>query len=128
MKVYDYLINYLKKVKDKKIILIGDFNVAHQEVDLARPRDNKNNVMFTSEERKQIDRIIELGFTDTFRKFNKKGGNYTWWSYRFNAKERNLGWRLDYIFTSKTLTPKIKNAFILSRVAGSDHCPIGIEI
>ncbi len=128
LKVYDYLINYLKKVKDKKIILIGDFNVDHQEVDLARPRDNKNNVMFTSEERKQIDRIIELGFTDTFRKFNKKGGNYTWWSYRFNAKERNLGWRLDYIFTSKTLTPKIKNAFILSRVAGSDHCPIGIEI
>jgi len=92
LKVYNRLINYLKKIEDKNIILIGDFNIAHKEIDLARPKDNKNNIMFTPEERKQIDRIIKLGFIDTFRKFNKKGENYTWWSYRFNAKERNLGW------------------------------------
>jgi len=128
LKAYDHLINYLKRNKDKNIILIGDFNIAHQEIDLARPKDNKNNIMFTSEERKQLDRIIDLGFIDTFRRFNKKPGNYTWWPYRFNAKERNLGWRLDYIFTSKTLTPKLKKAFILNKVIGSDHCPIGIDI
>lgn len=128
LKAYDYLINYLKRNKDKNVILIGDFNIAHQEIDLARPRDNKNNIMFTPGERKQIDRIIDLGFTDTFRRFNKNPGNYTWWPYRFNAKERNLGWRLDYIFTSKTLTSKLKKAFILNKVIDSDHCPIGIDI
>ena len=128
LKVYEYLIDYLKRTEDKNIILIGDFNIAHKEIDLARPKDNKNNIMFTLEERKQIDRIINLGFTDTFRKFNQREGNYTWWPYRFDAKERNLGWRLDYIFTSKTLTSKLKEGFILNKVTGSDHCPIGIEI
>lgn len=128
LKSYEHLISYLGKNKNKNIILIGDFNIAHKEIDLARPKDNRNNIMFTLEERKQIDRIIDLGFTDTFREFNKQEGNYTWWPYRFDAKERNLGWRLDYIFTSKTLTPKFKKAFILSTVTGSDHCPIEIEI
>jgi len=123
LKAYNYLINYLKKKKN--VILAGDFNIAHKEIDLARPKDNKNNIMFTQEEREQIDRIIDLGFTDSFRKFNKEKGNYTWWPYRFNAKERNLGWRLDYIFTSKSL--KIKKAFILNKITDSDHCPIGIE-
>ena len=128
LKAYNYLIDYLKKNQDKNIILIGDFNIAHKEIDLARPKNNKNNIMFTLEERKQIDRIIELGFIDTFREFNKKGGNYTWWPYRFNAKERNLGWRLDYVFVSQTIISKIKKSFILNKVICSDHCPIGIEI
>jgi len=128
LKVYNRLINFLKRIRDKNIILIGDFNIAHKEIDLARPKDNKNNIMFTSGERRQIDRIIKLGFIDTFRKFNKKGKNYTWWSYKFNAKERNLGWRLDYIFVSKTIISKIKKSFILNKVIDSDHCPIGIEI
>ena len=128
LKAYNYLIDYLKKNQDKNIILIGDFNIAHKEIDLARPKNNKNNIMFTLEERKQIDRIIELGFIDTFRKFNKKGENYTWWPYRFNAKERNLGWRLDYVFVSQTIISKIKKSFILNKVICSDHCPIGIEI
>jgi len=128
LKTYNRLINYLKKIQDKNIILIGDFNIAHKEIDLARPEDNKNNIMFTLEERRQIDRIIELGFIDTFRKFNKKGENYTWWPYRFNAKERNLGWRLDYVFVSKMIIPKIKKSFILNKVIYSDHCPIGIEL
>ena len=128
LKAYEYLINHLKKNKDKNIILIGDFNIAHQEIDLARPKDNKNNTMFTPEERKQVDRIIDLGFIDTFRRFNKKPSNYTWWPYRFNAKERNLGWRLDYIFISRALIPKLKKAVIFNKVIGSDHCPVGIDI
>ncbi len=128
LQVYNFLFDYLKDIKNKSVILVGDFNIAHQEIDLARPKENQNNIMFTSKEREQIDRIISLGFTDTFRKFHKKGGYYTWWPYFANARERNLGWRIDYAFTSKKLTPKLKDAFILSNVKGSDHCPIGIEI
>jgi len=128
LKVYKRLINYLKRNKNKKIILVGDFNIAHQEIDLARPKQNQKNTMFTPEERKQIDKIIDLGFTDSFRKFHKKAGQYTWWPHWANARQRNLGWRIDYIFTSKSLTPKLKKAFILSEVKGSDHCPIGVEI
>jgi len=123
---YKYLLNYLKRNKSKNIILIGDFNIAHQEIDLARPKDNKNNIMFSPIERKQIDKIIKLGFTDTFRKFNQKTGNYTWWPYYRNCRERNIGWRIDYVFTSRNL--KLKNAFILKNVSGSDHCPIGVEV
>jgi len=128
LEVYSRLLNYLKRNKNKKIILIGDFNIAHQEIDLARPKQNQKNTMFTPEERKQIDKIIDLGFTDTFRKFHKKAGQYTWWPYWANARQRNLGWRIDYVFASKSLIPKLKKAFILSEVKGSDHCPIGVEI
>lgn len=126
--VYNRLIDYLKTIKDKNIILIGDFNIAHKEIDLARPEDNQDSIMFTPKERKQIDRLVGLDFTDTFREFHKEGGRYTWWSYMAEARARNLGWRIDYTFTSKTLTPKLKNAFILSEVMGSDHCPVGVEI
>lgn len=128
LNVYNRLLGYLKKQKAKNFILVGDFNIAHKEIDLARPKQNQNNIMFTPEERKEIDNIIKLGYIDTFRAFHKKAGNYTWWPYFANARARNLGWRLDYIFTSKNLNPKLKNAFILSKTMGSDHCPIGIEI
>jgi len=128
LEIYDFLLRYLKKIKNEKVILVGDFNVAHQEIDLARPKDNKNNTMFTLEERERIDKIIELGFVDSFREFYKEPGNYTWWPYYRNARQRNLGWRIDYIFVSKALVPKIKKAFILKDIKGSDHCPIGIEI
>jgi len=128
LEVYDYLLDYLSKLKDKKIILAGDFNVAHKEIDLARPKQNKNNIMFTPKEREQIDRLIHLGFTDSFRKFNSKGGNYTWWPYFANARARNLGWRIDYVFVAPNLVSKLKNAFILTKLKGSDHCPMGIEI
>jgi len=128
LSVYQKLLAYLKKNQNKKIILTGDFNVAHQEIDLARPKQNKDNIMFTLEERKQIDEIINLGFIDTLREFHKEGGNYTWWPYFAKAKERNLGWRIDYIFISKTLLHYLKDGFILSKVKGSDHCPIDIEI
>ena len=128
MKVYKYLLKYLEKLKDKKVILAGDFNIAHKEIDLTNSKQNKNNIMFTAEERKQIDKIVDLGFIDSFREFNKKDGNYTWWAYAFNARERNVGWRIDYIFTSKSVTKKLKEGFILGKVKGSDHCPVGIEL
>jgi len=128
LEVYQKLFKYLQRMKKQKLILIGDFNIAHEEIDLARPKQNKNNIMFTPEERKQIDKLLRLGFIDSFRKFYKDGGHYTWWPYFANARQRNLGWRIDYTFVSKNLTDKIKDTFILKKVQGSDHCPIGIEI
>ncbi len=125
---YGRILRYLNKLKNKEFILIGDFNIAHQEVDLARPKENKNNIMFTQEERKQIDGILNLGFVDTFRKKNQETGNYTWWPYAFNARERNVGWRIDYAFISSKIASNLKNAFISRGVNMSDHCPIGLEI
>jgi len=125
LEVYEFLIGYLKKIKDKPVILIGDFNIAHEDVDLARPKNNRDNIMFTPEERKRIDEMIELGFIDTFRKFHEEGGHYTWWPYFADARQRNLGWRIDYIFVSQSLAPRLHDAFILKDIKGSDHCPIG---
>ena len=125
---YRHFLKTIKEIKEKPIILCGDFNVAHKDIDLERPKDNMNNTMFTHEERKCIDSIIKEGFTDTFRLFNKEKGNYTWWPYMKDLRERNIGWRIDYIFISESLKPKVKDAFILKKVKGSDHCPIGIEI
>jgi len=99
LQVYNSLISYLKELEGK-VIVLGDFNIAHKEIDLARPKDNMNNIMFTTEERKQIDRILDLGFKDTFREFCGEGGQYTWWPYFNNARERNIGWRIDYCFTN----------------------------
>lgn len=128
LKAYDYFIKYLKSKIDKKVILVGDFNIAHEEIDLARPKQNQNNIMFTLKERSQIDRLIKVGFSDSFRIFNKKGGNYTWWPYFANARKRNLGWRIDYIFISNSLNTKLKKASILNKIMGSDHCPTEIDI
>lgn len=126
--VYQYLLDYLGRIQTKDIVLVGDFNIAHNELDLARPKDNKNNIMFTVEERRQLDNLIQLGFFDTFRLFNSEGGNYTWWPYYRNARIRNLGWRLDYILASNSLLQKVKSSQILSNILGSDHCPIRIEL
>jgi len=128
LEVFEKFLNYLKRRKNENIILAGDFNIAHKEIDLARPKENENNTMFTLKERKKIDKIIKMGFVDSFRQFHKEGENFTWWPYSFNARKRNLGWRIDYIFITKSLLPRLKNAFILSEIKGSDHCPIGIEI
>src|SRR3989344_959863 len=122
---YEFLQNYMKKLKDKNVLLIGDFNIAREGIDLARPKENHNNTMFTPEERGALNKLLALGFEDTFRKFHKEGENYTWWPYFANARERNLGWRIDYAF-AKGISPK--SAAILKDVKGSDHCPIEVEI
>jgi len=126
---YNYLINkYLPKFKNKNIIMVGDFNIAHKEIDLSHPEKHQNSIMFTKEERKQIDNLLKLNFIDSFRYFNSEKDNYTWWPYFANSRSRNLGWRIDYCFISKSLLPKLENAFILNKQLGSDHCPVGISI
>lgn len=118
-------IKYLEK--SKPVIFCGDLNVAHTEDDLANPKQNEGEHGFIKEEREGIDNIIKNDFVDTFRIFTKGNGNYTWWTHWANARERNIGWRIDYFFVSKILKNKIKSAKILSEVLGSDHCPIYLE-
>ena len=124
----DFL-NYLKKIeKIKPVIFCGDLNVAHTEIDLANPESNRRNAGFTDEERFGFDRFLEEGFIDTFREFEKEPGNYSWWSYMFEARKKNIGWRIDYFCVSQILKDKLENAFILPEILGSDHCPIGINL
>ncbi len=120
---------YLNALRERKsVILTGDFNVAHKEIDLANPKQNVKNAGFTPEERAWMDEFIGDGWIDTFRLFTKEGGHYTWWSYRFNARARNIGWRVDYFVVSPDLKEKVKRSWILSDVLGSDHAPIAVEI
>jgi exodeoxyribonuclease-3 len=122
-------LDYVKKLDKKKpVIFCGDLNVAHTEDDLARPKENVGLKGFTDEEREGVERMIEAGFADTFRLFRKGNGHYTWWSHFANARARNVGWRIDYVFVSKKLAPKIKKAYLLPDVIGSDHCPVVIEL
>lgn len=114
--------------KEKPVIFCGDFNVAHTELDLARPKENRGKKGFTDEERDGFDAMIERGFVDTFRIFNQENGNYTWWSHFGNARERNVGWRIDYVMISKDLASVVKSARIHPDVYGSDHCPVSIDI
>ena len=124
----DFL-KHLKKLEKKKpVVFCGDMNVAHTEIDLANPKSNVKNHGFTPEERKGFDNIVKAGFIDTFREFNKDGGQYTWWSQMSNCRARNIGWRIDYFCISPKLRKKLKDATILSEVTGSDHCPVGIEL
>lgn len=120
-------LQYLKALETKKpVIFCGDLNVAHTEIDLARPKDNLRNAGFTEEERTGFSKILESGFVDSFRQFNKNPGQYTWWSYMFNARSKNIGWRIDYFCVSASLQKQLQHAFILPQVQGSDHCPVGI--
>lgn len=122
-------LNYLKNLNIKKpVIVCGDFNVAHKEIDLANPKQNQKTHGFTKEEREGFDKIVDAGFIDTFRNFNKEGGKYTWWSPFRKARERNIGWRIDYFLVSGSIIDKVDKAYILDNVPGSDHCPIGLEI
>lgn len=125
---YKYIFKLLNKLKHRNLILIGDFNIAHQEIDLARPKANLNNIMFTPKERQQISDLIKADFIDTFRYIHPKTQKYTWWPYFANARTRDLGWRIDYIFISQKMKNKLKKAFILTDILGSDHCPAGIDI
>lgn len=119
---------YLKKLEKKKpVIFCGDLNVAHAEIDLTHPQSNRKNHGFTDEERAGFEAFIKAGFVDTFREFEKRGGHYTWWSQFNNCRKRNIGWRIDYFLISKSLRPRLKKAWILPEVMGSDHCPVAIE-
>ena len=121
---------YLIKLdKQKPVIICGDLNVAHTEIDLKNPKSNRKNAGFTDEERSKIEELLNSGFTDSFRKmYPDKEGAYTWWSYMFNARANNAGWRIDYFIVSKSIEHKVNEATIYSETLGSDHCPVGLEI
>ena len=120
---------YLKKLEQRKpVVLCGDLNVAHEEIDLKNPKTNRKNAGFTDEERAKFSALLDSGFTDTFRHFYPDAeGIYSWWSYRFKAREKNAGWRIDYFLTSKCLDPHLKDAKILTGITGSDHCPVELD-
>ena len=113
----------------KPVVLCGDLNVAHQEIDLKNPKSNRGNAGFTDQEREKMTLLLESGFTDTFRYlYPDKTGAYSWWSYQHRARENNAGWRIDYFLVSDRLRPRIREAVIYSGVLGSDHCPVGLEL
>ena len=126
----DAIRDYLMELDGKKpVIYCGDLNVAHQEIDIKNPSSNRRNAGFTDEERGKMTRLLSSGFTDTFRALNPdKTGAYSWWSYRFNARANNAGWRIDYFIVSERLMERVRSAEILSDVFGSDHCPVTLEI
>jgi exodeoxyribonuclease III len=112
----------------KEVIVCGDVNTAHEEIDQARPKENEKTSGFLPEERKWIDRFISSGFVDSYRHIDRSPGKYTWWDMKTRARDRNVGWRIDYFFISSGLLPKLRSAFIRSDVEGSDHCPVGMEL
>lgn len=120
---------YMKQLREEKpVIFCGDLNVAHTELDLARPKENRGKKGFTDEERRGIDHMLETGFVDSFRLFHEGNGHYTWWSHFGHARERNVGWRIDYVMVAKELVPIVKKVSIHPDVFGSDHCPVSVEL
>lgn len=125
----DFLKYLLQLEENKPVIFCGDLNVAHQEIDLKNPKTNRRNAGFTDEEREKFSEVLKMGFIDTFRYFNPDQEQiYSWWSYRFKAREKNAGWRIDYFCVSKELQPALKDAKIHTGIFGSDHCPVELEI
>jgi exodeoxyribonuclease-3 len=112
----------------RNVVLCGDYNIAHTEIDLARPKQNDDNPGYYVEERHAMDRFLKSGYVDTFRHFNPEPGHYSWWSFRANARANNIGWRIDYHCVSRDFMPRVKNAAILNKVTGSDHCPVAISV
>lgn len=129
-KFLDLFATYIHNLRNKipNLIICGDFNICHKSIDIHNPVRNKNTSGFLPEERDWMDKFIESGFTDVFRIENKEPHNYTWWSYRANARAKNLGWRIDYIMINKTIISKFKRSVILSKAKHSDHCPVLLEI
>lgn len=120
---------YIKKLNRRKpVIFCGDLNCAHKEIDLANPKSNRKNAGFTDEERQGLDKLVESGFVDSLRHFDQSEGLYSWWTYRMNARERNVGWRLDYFWVAKRLMGRVIGARIRSDIHGSDHCPVELII
>ena len=130
MTFYDVFLKYADALKaaGKKLVICGDVNTAHKEIDLARPKENSKVSGFLPEERAWIDKFVAHGYVDTFRQFHQEPDQYTWWDLKSGARERNVGWRIDYFFVSENLLPSVTDAFILPEVMGSDHCPIGITL
>jgi exodeoxyribonuclease-3 len=129
MGFYEYFLQILDKYKDRKILICGDVNTAHKEIDLARPKENAKVSGFLPEERLWIDKLLSLGYKDTLRMYTDENASiYTWWDQKTRARERNVGWRIDYFFANDNMVPYVKDAFVLSEIMGSDHCPIGVEI
>jgi exodeoxyribonuclease-3 len=123
--------SYLKKLgaNGKPVVFCGDLNVAHQEIDIARPRENRNSASFSDEERASFSRLLEGGFVDSFRHLHPdRTGAYSWWSFRAGARARNVGWRIDYFGVGTSIADRIRNASILPEVHGSDHCPVTLEL
>ncbi|GAB4284629.1 MAG: exodeoxyribonuclease III [Candidatus Dojkabacteria bacterium] len=122
-------LNFIKELeKSKPVIFCGDLNVAHKEIDLARPKENEGKHGFTKEEREGFDNFLKAGFSDTFRTFNQEPNQYTWWTNWGGARAKNVGWRIDYFLASQEIQDRITNAFIRPEIMGSDHCPVGIEL
>jgi len=126
----DAMLKLLNEIRDsgKNVLLCGDFNIAHREIDLRNPKENKDNAGFLPEERAWMDKVTALGYLDTFRIFNQEGGHYTWWSYRPTIRERNIGWRLDYFLSNGELRDRIQSVEHQTQVMGSDHCPVVLEL
>jgi exodeoxyribonuclease-3 len=127
---YDAFLDYTEGLRrqGKNLVICGDVNTAHKEIDLARPRENENVSGFLPIEREWMDKFFAQGYADTFRMFNPEPGNYSWWDYKSMARDRNIGWRIDYFFVNQEFKPNVKNASILSEFFGSDHCPIGLDV
>jgi len=130
LEFYEESLKYFNTLrnKGKKLIISGDFNTAHKEIDLKNPKSNEDRSGFLPVERFWMDKLVSSGFVDTFRMFNEKPDQYTWWTYRFKAREKNIGWRIDYFFVSDNLVNNVVESTILPEVQGSDHCPIRLKI
>ena len=122
-------LSYVRKLnRSKPVVFCGDLNCAHQEIDLANPKSNRKNAGFTEQERAGVDKMVDAGFLDSFREFDEGPDNYSWWTYRNNARERNIGWRLDYFFVAEKLRSQVSGAQIRTDILGSDHCPVELTI
>lgn len=130
MDFYEYCLELWEGLRKegKKLVICGDYNTAHHEIDLARPKENSKTSGFLPIEREWMDRLEAAGYIDTFRMFHKQPEEYSWWNMRTRARERNVGWRIDYFFVSEELKDNVKDAFIWQDVHGSDHCPVGIDL
>lgn len=127
-KFYEHFLAEMKNLSEKNVVICGDFNIAHNEIDLVNPKQAAKNAGFLKEKRAFLDELIRSGYVDSFRMFNGMGENYTWWPYGHNCREKNIEMRLDHFFVSENFKDNVENGYILSDVIGSDHCPIGIDI
>ncbi len=127
---YDAFLDKIQKLRKRQELLVfcGDVNTAHKEIDLARPKENEKVSGFLPSEREWIDKVLVSGYADTFRLFCSEGGRYSWWDQKSRARDRNIGWRIDYVFVTTALASRVKDAFILDEVQGSDHCPVGVQL